>query len=39
MDACTRLVYVGDNPFEVPDDPVKVFLRGHGVVHLLNSRV
>ena len=34
-DARTQLVYVRDLLFEVPDEPVKVFLCGYGVVHSL----
>ena len=39
VDARTRLVYVRDLPFEVPDDLVKRFLRGYVVVHSLTPQV
>ena len=37
-DARTQLVYVRDLSCEVPDEPVKVFLCGYGVVHSLNPQ-
>ena len=37
-DARTRLAYVRDLPCEVPDEPVKVFLCGYGVVHSLTPQ-
>ena len=38
VDARTRLVYLRDLPAEVPDEPVKVFLRKFGVLHSLSSQ-
>ena len=38
VDARTRLVYLRDLPAEVPDEPVKVFLRKFGVLHSLSPQ-
>ena len=35
VDARTRLVYLRDLPVEVPDEPVRAFLRKFGVLHSL----
>ena len=38
VDARTRLVYLRDLPVEVPDEPVRAFLRKFGVLHSLSPQ-